>query len=46
VALGDIDRAEQMYRKSDKERLTVQYEGGDVRAAREHIITQRPRDRR
>jgi CPA2 family monovalent cation:H+ antiporter-2/glutathione-regulated potassium-efflux system protein KefB len=46
VALADIDRAEQAYRKSDKERLTLQYESGDLRAAREHIITQRPRDRR
>lgn len=46
VALADIDRAEQVYRKSDKERLSAQYEAGDVRAAREHIITQRPRERR
>ncbi|HUD27989.1 MAG TPA: cation:proton antiporter [Novosphingobium sp.] len=46
VALADIDRAEQVYRKSDKERLTLQYEAGDVRAARDHIITQRPRERR
>ncbi len=46
VALADIDRAEQFYRKSDKERLTLQYESGDIRAARDHIITQRPRERR
>lgn len=46
VALADIDRAEQIYRKSDKERLTLQYESGDIRAARDHIITQRPRERR
>ena len=46
VALADIDRAEQIYRKSDKERLTLQYESGDIRAARDHIIAQRPRERR
>ncbi|MBN8807646.1 MAG: cation:proton antiporter [Sphingomonas sp.] len=34
-----IDRAEDMYRARDKERLRAQYEAGDLRAARERIIT-------
>ncbi|MFC3213610.1 cation:proton antiporter domain-containing protein [Novosphingobium panipatense] len=47
MGLADIDRAEKIYRKSDKERLTLQYETGDIEAAREHIITQpRRRSRR
>jgi glutathione-regulated potassium-efflux system protein KefB len=31
---GEIDRAEALYRSRDKERLKVQIEGGDIRAAR------------
>jgi CPA2 family monovalent cation:H+ antiporter-2/glutathione-regulated potassium-efflux system protein KefB len=34
-----ISRAEEMYRASDRERLTIQIEAGDVRAARDRIIT-------
>ena len=35
-----IDRAEDIYRARDKERLRAQYEsGGDIRAARDRIIT-------
>jgi hypothetical protein len=34
-----IDRAEDMYRARDKERLRAQYEAGDLRAARDRIIT-------
>lgn len=34
-----IDRAEDMYRARDKERLRLQIETGDIRAARERIIT-------
>jgi CPA2 family monovalent cation:H+ antiporter-2/glutathione-regulated potassium-efflux system protein KefB len=36
----DIDRAEGMYRARDRERLTKQIETGDIRAARDRIITQ------
>jgi len=37
---GDqINRAEDMYRARDKERLRAQYEAGDLRAARDRIIT-------
>ncbi|TCM17001.1 Kef-type potassium/proton antiporter (CPA2 family) [Novosphingobium sp. PhB165] len=39
-----IDNAESMYRASDKERLSIQYETGDIRAARDRIITQDLRD--
>jgi monovalent cation:proton antiporter-2 (CPA2) family protein len=35
-----IDRAEDMYRARDKERLNKQIETGDLRAARDRIITQ------
>ena len=38
-----IDRAEDLYRASDRERLRVQIETGDLRAARQHILTQPPR---
>jgi CPA2 family monovalent cation:H+ antiporter-2/glutathione-regulated potassium-efflux system protein KefB len=42
--LGDgedqIDRAEDEYRESDRERLKLQKAGGDLRAGRERIITQ------
>ncbi|HKT86578.1 MAG TPA: cation:proton antiporter [Novosphingobium sp.] len=40
VSLEDIDRAETTYRSSDKERLSLQYAAGDVRAARDRVITQ------
>jgi monovalent cation:proton antiporter-2 (CPA2) family protein len=36
----DIDRAEDMYRARDRERLTKQIETGDMRAARDRIITE------
>lgn len=36
---GDIDRAEAMYRARDRERLSRQIETGDMRAARDRIIT-------
>ena len=39
---GDIDRAEDMYRARDKERLRIQVEAGDVRAARAIIAEQQP----
>ncbi|WP_395330036.1 cation:proton antiporter [Novosphingobium sp. BL-8H] len=39
-----IDAAESTYRASDKERLSIQYETGDIRAARDRIITQDLRD--
>lgn len=46
-ALGDsqqdIDAAEEHYRKTDIERLEVQREAGDYRAAREMVIRQQPR---
>ena len=34
IATADIDRAEEMYRARDKERLRIQVEAGDIRAAR------------
>jgi CPA2 family monovalent cation:H+ antiporter-2/glutathione-regulated potassium-efflux system protein KefB len=40
VSGEDIERAEDMYRALDKERLTRQIETGDLRAARDRIITQ------
>ncbi|AZI37323.1 putative glutathione-regulated potassium-efflux system protein [Caenibius tardaugens NBRC 16725] len=39
VSLEDIDRAEDMYRARDKERLKIQIETGDMRAANDRIIT-------
>jgi CPA2 family monovalent cation:H+ antiporter-2/glutathione-regulated potassium-efflux system protein KefB len=36
----DIDRAEDMYRARDRERLKTQIETGDIRAARDRIITE------
>ena len=36
----DIDRAENLYRTRDRERLREQIETGDIRAARDRIITQ------
>lgn len=44
VGEEDIARAEDMYRASDRERLKVQIETGDIRAARDRIITQPRRD--
>jgi CPA2 family monovalent cation:H+ antiporter-2/glutathione-regulated potassium-efflux system protein KefB len=40
IAEEEITRAEDMYRARDKERLKVQYETGDLRAAVDRIITQ------
>jgi CPA2 family monovalent cation:H+ antiporter-2/glutathione-regulated potassium-efflux system protein KefB len=40
VSPEDIDRAEDMYRARDRERLKKQIETGDIRAARDRIITQ------
>ncbi|MFN6933852.1 MAG: cation:proton antiporter [Tsuneonella sp.] len=49
-ALGDsqqdIDEAEDHYRKTDGERLDVQREAGDYRAAREMVIRQQQRPER
>ncbi|PZQ60755.1 MAG: sodium:proton exchanger [Sphingomonas taxi] len=42
IAPGDIDRAEQMYRARDKERLRIQVEAGDIRAARALVAEQHP----
>ena len=42
IAPGDIDRAEQMYRASDKERLRIQIEAADPRAARAMIAEHHP----
>nr|WP_086492377.1 cation:proton antiporter [Novosphingobium panipatense] len=39
-----IDNAEETYRSSDRERLSIQYETGDLRAARDRILTQSLRD--
>lgn len=46
VGLEDIDRAEDTYRARDKERLSVQFQTGDLRAARDRIITQPTREPR
>jgi monovalent cation:proton antiporter-2 (CPA2) family protein len=40
VGFEEIDRAEDMYRARDKERLHRQFEAGDVRVARDRIITE------
>ncbi len=42
VSLEEIDRAEDMYRARDKERLRMQIETGDLTAARDRIITRAP----
>lgn len=39
VSEEEINRAEAMFRASDKERLKLQIEAGDVRVARDRIIT-------
>jgi CPA2 family monovalent cation:H+ antiporter-2/glutathione-regulated potassium-efflux system protein KefB len=41
---AEAERAEDMYRARDKERLKAQYETGDVRAARDRIITSDERE--
>ena len=35
---AEIDRTEDLYRRRDRERLKIQHEAGDIRAAREAII--------
>jgi CPA2 family monovalent cation:H+ antiporter-2/glutathione-regulated potassium-efflux system protein KefB len=40
VEEGEIDRTEDTYRRSDRERLRAQVEAGDIRAARAMMITQ------
>ncbi|USU09322.1 cation:proton antiporter [Sphingomonadaceae bacterium OTU29MARTA1] len=42
IAGADIDRAEDMYRSRDKERLRIQIEAGDLRAARSMVAEQQP----
>jgi CPA2 family monovalent cation:H+ antiporter-2/glutathione-regulated potassium-efflux system protein KefB len=44
VSLEDIDRAEDIYRSRDRERLVRQAEAGDIRAARDQILVQPERD--
>lgn len=39
LSIDDIDRAEATYRRMDKERLSLQHEAGDLRAAHDRIIT-------
>lgn len=39
VGAEQIDRAEDMYRARDRERLKLQIEAGDIRVARDRIIT-------
>jgi CPA2 family monovalent cation:H+ antiporter-2/glutathione-regulated potassium-efflux system protein KefB len=39
-SLQDIDEAEDYYRKADGERLDLQRETGDYRAARDHVLSQ------
>ncbi|MET0587393.1 MAG: cation:proton antiporter [Novosphingobium sp.] len=41
VNLEQINRAEDMFRARDRERLKLQIEAGDIRAARDRIITHR-----
>ena len=44
VDQAEIDRSEDIYRRKDKERLKAQVEAGDIRVARDRIITQVSRD--
>lgn len=46
LSLEDIDRAEDRYRRNDRERLDRQIESGDLKAARDRIFTRpaRPGD--
>lgn len=46
VSLDDIARAEGIYRARDRERLSLQFETGDLRAARDRILTQPAREPR
>ena len=45
-SVQDIDEAEQAYRTADAERLDLQKETGDYRAARDHVISQQTRAQR
>lgn len=38
VDAQEIDRTEDLYRRRDRERLRIQHEAGDIRAAREAIV--------
>jgi CPA2 family monovalent cation:H+ antiporter-2/glutathione-regulated potassium-efflux system protein KefB len=38
-SLQDIDEAEAFYRSNDAKRLDLEFEAGDYRAARDHVIT-------
>ncbi|WP_010217323.1 cation:proton antiporter domain-containing protein [Sphingomonas sp. PAMC 26621] len=40
VDQAEIDRSEELYRREDRERLKAQVEAGDIRVARDRIITQ------
>lgn len=40
IGIEQIDRAEDMYRARDRERLKAQIEAGDISAARDRIITE------
>jgi CPA2 family monovalent cation:H+ antiporter-2/glutathione-regulated potassium-efflux system protein KefB len=42
IPRAEIDRAEDMYRASDRERLRIQIEAGDIRAARAMVAEQQP----
>ena len=42
IAGAEIDRAEETYRARDKERLRIQIEAGDIRAARSMVAEQQP----
>ena len=42
IAGADIDRAEEMYRSRDRERLRIQIEAGDIREARSIVAEQQP----
>ncbi|MGH6743808.1 Kef-type potassium/proton antiporter (CPA2 family) [Novosphingobium sp. PhB57] len=44
LSIEQIDNAEETYRASDRERLSIQHETGDLRAARDRILTQDLRD--
>jgi glutathione-regulated potassium-efflux system protein KefB len=42
ISEAEIDRSEEMYRARDKERLRIQVEAGDIRAARALVAEQQP----
>lgn len=44
VSLTEIDRAESIYRERDQQRLEMQMESGDLRAAKNMIFTQQAAD--